>query len=75
MATEKQVKELAKYVYGKEIGHQEGMIAYEIWENHHAIIKIVNDGGGSTDLLCETSKAKLYDKLQTLASYKRQLQV
>jgi len=67
------IKSLIEKVYGK-VGTKPNQFEYEVWQNHHAVCQVVNEGGGTVRLLTESSANRLIDKLETLLSFKRYIE-
>ena len=67
------IKSLIERVYGK-VGTEPNQFEYEVWQDHHAVCQVINEGEGTIRLLTESSANKLIDKLETLLSFKRYIE-
>lgn len=67
------VENLITRLFG-EIGHKKGNYYLDVWQDHFAVVRVVNDFGGVTEILCEPTQAKLLNQLWAIDKYVRHLE-
>ena len=70
MTKTERIEKMITYLFG-EVGHAKGNFYYEVWLNHHAVVQVVNDAGGCTDVITASTPTKLIEKLDAISNAKR----